>query len=258
MTVSKVGGVVGPIRLFLLISFYKMWGNAFLAQGYLLLVHIRTSVTTYLLPCGRSTWRIILIITYSCSWMVSRFVIFFNSLKAFRCYGLSCRGPVVFVVVYGLSGTCSRVCASIRRSIQTCSNKFAWFEFSLFFYENFGVTGGLQDVEGLNCGMETPNKPESGAGSSYEEVHRWHWDDSEVMLERYEAPRATEHLAVDNLIDITPAHTDGGKSLSCTKNDPKDAKYLGRTYYRYSLGGLGRWWDLSTVDALAWHPGIIY
>lgn len=70
--------------------------------------------------------------------------------------------------------------------------------------------------------METLKNLEIGAGTIYMEDHELYEDNSEGRPERGEDPRATKHLVDDYVIEILSAPINAGKSLSCTKNDPKE------------------------------------
>lgn len=58
--------------------------------------------------------------------------------------------------------------------------------------------------------VETAKRLENRTGSRFEEDYEWYEDDSEFTRVWDEAPRATQHLADDDRIEITPVHQDEG------------------------------------------------
>lgn len=75
---------------------------------------------------------------------------------------------------------------------------------------------------------EVKNEAEHGMGSGYEEDHKWYEIDSNVTLEWAEPREATIYLVDDDLMEITRAHTDGGRSLWCTENKRKKSRSIPR------------------------------
>lgn len=75
-------------------------------------------LTTYGCPCDVSTRRIISLITYPSSTVVSFFVVFFALSTEVRCWWLSCNGRDC-AVSYDLSVHCVREGYSVRWSVET-------------------------------------------------------------------------------------------------------------------------------------------